>query len=134
MLKTTGASAPEPRRVLRADDLIAMQKLVRQIPVGESVVNAILRLVRAGRPETSDIAEVKAQVAWGPGPRASQALMLACRARALLQGRLAPSVDDVLALARPVLQHRMALTFAARADGQTIPSMIARLSAVVESG
>jgi len=132
MLRTTGASAPEPKRVMGADDLIEMQKLVRQIPVGESVVSAILRLVRAGRPDTSTIGEVKAQVAWGPGPRASQALMLACRARALVQGRLAPSVDDVLALARPVLQHRMALNFAARADGQTLPALIARLSAAAD--
>jgi MoxR-like ATPase len=132
MLRTTGADTPEPRRVLSAADLQAMQKLVRQIPVGDSVVNAILKLVRAGRPESSAISEVKSQVAWGPGPRASQALMLASRARALIQGRLSPSVDDVLALARPVLQHRMALTFAARADGQTLPALIARLCAAAD--
>ncbi|MDX2221160.1 MAG: MoxR family ATPase [Rhodospirillaceae bacterium] len=132
MLRTTGADTPEPRRVLSAADLQAMQKLVRQIPVGDSVVNAILKLVRSGRPESSSIPEVKSQVAWGPGPRASQALMLASRARALIQGRLSPSVDDVLALARPVLQHRMALTFAARADGQTLPALIARLCAAAD--
>ena len=132
MLRTTGVDAPEADRVIDAEELMAMQKLVRQIPVGESVVNAILKLVRAGRPETAGIAEVKSQVAWGPGPRASQALMLAARARALIQGRLAPSVDDVLYLARPVLQHRMALTFAARADGQTIPGLIAKLSATID--
>ncbi|MBM3513301.1 MAG: MoxR family ATPase [Alphaproteobacteria bacterium] len=133
MLRTTGASTPEPRRVFGADELMEMQKLVRQIPVGESVVNAILKLVRAGRPEMASLPEVKTQVAWGPGPRASQALMLAARARALVQGRLAPSVDDVLALARPVLQHRMALTFAARADGQTVPGLIARLCATIDA-
>ena len=132
MLRTTGADTPEASRVFGADDLMAMQRMVRQIPVGESVVNAILALVRAGRPETAAIPEVKAQVAWGPGPRASQALMLACRARALVQGRLAPSVDDVLALARPVLQHRMALTFAARADGQTVPGLISRLCGAID--
>jgi MoxR-like ATPase len=124
ILRTTGVDTPEPKQVLNAADLANAQRLVRQVPVGESVVNAILKLVRAGRPETSDIKEVKEQVAWGPGPRASQALMQAVRARALLQGRLSPSVDDVLALARPVLQHRMALTFGARADGYTLPALI----------
>ena len=133
ILRTTGVDAPEPQRVLTADDLATAQKLVRQVPVGESVVNAILKLVRAGRPETSDIPEVKDQVAWGPGPRASQALMQAVRARALLQGRLAPSVDDVIALARPVLQHRMALSFGARADGHTLPALIALLCRRLDS-
>ncbi len=127
ILRTTGVESPQPKRVLNAEDLAAAQKLVRQVPVGESVVNAILKLVRAGRPETTDVKEVKEQVAWGPGPRASQALMQAVRARALLQGRLSPSVDDVLALARPVLQHRMALNFGARADGHTLPSLIETL-------
>jgi MoxR-like ATPase len=129
VLRTTGVDDVDPRQVMNGHDLMAAQTLVRQIPVGESVVRAILRLVRAGRPETSPLPEVKETVLWGPGPRASQALMLASRARALLQGRLAPSVDDVLALARPVLQHRMALTFAARADGKSLPDIIAKLCA-----
>jgi MoxR-like ATPase len=102
---------------------------VRRVPVGESVVEAILKLVRAGRPEDSDIPEARQHIAWGPGPRASQALMLACRARALLDGRFAPSVDDVVALAPPVLRHRMALNFAARADGVTMAGIIGRLVA-----
>jgi len=108
--------------------LLAIQKLIRHIPVGDSVVEAILTLVRNGRPEDSALPGIREQVAWGPGPRASQAMMLAVRARALLDGRLAPSVDDVLALARPVLRHRMALTFAARADGVTLAGVIDRLS------
>jgi MoxR-like ATPase len=66
-------------------------------------------------------------IAWGPSPRASQSLMLAVRARALLDGRYAPSIDDVVALAEPVLKHRMALTFAARADGETIPAVVGKL-------
>jgi len=129
VLRTTGVDAIEPRQVMTAADLMAAQKLVRQVPVGESVVNAILKLVRAGRPETSPLPEVRESVLWGPGPRASQALMLASRARALLQGRFAPSIDDVLTLARPVLQHRMALTFAARADGKSLHDVIAKLCA-----
>ena len=134
ILRTTGVETPEPQQVLTAADLANAQKLVRQVPVGESVVNAILKLVRAGRPETTDIKEVKEQVAWGPGPRASQALMQAVRARALLQGRLSPSVDDVLALARPGLQHRMALNFGARADGFTWPALIETLCRRIDVG
>ena len=127
MLATTGIGEETAPDVLTADELMAAQRLVRRIPVGESVVEAILTLVRAGRPELSDISEVISHVAWGPGPRASQALMLASRARALIDGRLAPSVEDVLDLAKPVLRHRMALNFAARAEGFTIESIIERL-------
>jgi MoxR-like ATPase len=109
--------------------LIEAQRLVRRLPLGERVVEAILQLVRAGRPEPDASASVQRNVAWGPGPRASQALALAARARALIEGRLAPSVDDVLALAHPVLRHRMALSFAARADGVSLDSVIDSLKA-----
>ncbi|MPY71317.1 MAG: AAA domain-containing protein [Alphaproteobacteria bacterium] len=129
LVATTGASEAAPEQVITAQDLLSAQKLVRQIPIGDAVVQAILDLVRAGRPADSAMAEIKAHVAWGPGPRASQALMLATRARALLDGRYAPSIDDVLALAKPVLRHRMALSFAARADGVTIDDIIERLCA-----
>ncbi len=124
MVATTGAAEETPSRVMSADELLSAQALVRRIPVGENIVEAILGIVRAGRPETSEIAAIKEHVGWGPGPRASQALMLASRARALLDGRLAPSVDDVLALAHPILRHRMALNFAARQEGVTIESII----------
>ena len=127
MLTTTGVEEEKAVKVLSAEDLRQAQRVIRQIPIGESVVDAILKLSRSGRPETSDIAEVKQHVAWAPGPRASQALMLACRARAVVQGRLAPSVDDVVALAPPILRHRMALNFAARADGVTVEDVIAKL-------
>jgi len=127
LIATTGAAEDKAIAVMTPAELQAAQRLVRRIPVGESVVEAILAMVRAGRPETSAIPEVQRHVAWGPGPRASQALMLAARARALLDGRLAPSADDVIALAPPVLRHRMALNFAARAEGVTIASIIERL-------
>jgi MoxR-like ATPase len=127
LLATTGVSEEKAAPVLTANELAAAQRLVRRVPVGESVVEAILGLVRAGRPETSSVAEAQQHIAWGPGPRASQALMLACRARALLDGRLSPSIDDVVALAGPVLRHRMALNFAARADGITIGQIIDHL-------
>ena len=113
--------------VMSAADLIEAQNLVRRIPVGDSVADAILRLVRSGRPETSEIPGVQQHVSWGPGPRASQALMLGVRARAVISGRLAPSVDDVLALSHPILRHRMALNFAARAEGVALETVIDRL-------
>jgi len=124
MLATTGVEEHLPDTVLHPDELLAAQRLVRRIPVGESVVDAVLQMVRGGRPETSEIETVRQHVAWGPGPRASQALMLVVRARALMQGRLAPSIDDVIALAKPVLRHRMALNFGARADGVSIEDVI----------
>ena len=127
LLATTGAEAATPRRMLSPEQLLAAQALIRRVPVGESVVEAILALVRGGRPETASDEQVRRHVTWGPGPRAAQALMLACRARALLDNRLAPSLDDVVALAPAVLRHRMALTFAARADGVTLSAVIARL-------
>nr|WP_094463816.1 MoxR family ATPase [Pannonibacter phragmitetus] len=128
LLETTGSAEAKPTAVLNGEELIALQALVRQMPVGESVVDAILKLVRSARPaEQGEGDDLSRLIAWGPGPRASQALMLTVRARALIEGRLAPSIDDVLALAEPVLQHRMALTFAARADGHTVREVISRL-------
>jgi MoxR-like ATPase len=126
LIETTGTTNKSATAAITAERLSAMQDLIRSMPVSESVVNAILKLVRAARPDTGD-ATIAKQVAWGPGPRAGQALMLCTRARALYDGRLAPSIDDVAALAEPVLQHRMALTFAARADGATVRSVIANL-------
>ena len=127
MIATTGAAQPKADPVLDAAELIRAQSLIRRVPVGEKVVDAILTMVRAGRPDDSKMDIVRRNVAWGPGPRASQALMLAARARAVLDGRLAPSVDDVVALAGPILRHRMALTFAARADGVTVNNVIDKL-------
>jgi MoxR-like ATPase len=126
LFDTTGAEESKPKAAMTADDLVAAQRLVRRLPVGESVVEAILKLVRSARPgpEGGDVGKL---IAWGPSPRASQALMLAVRARALLEGRYAPSVDDVIALAEPILKHRMALTFGARADGETITGVVGRL-------
>ena len=127
LIATTGLNEDKPRAVMTAAELIAGQTLIRRIPVGNSVVEAILKLVRNARPDEGGLTDVTRHVAWGPGPRASQALMLAVRARAAMEGRLAPSVDDVLALAHPVLRHRMALNFAARADGVTLDALIDRL-------
>jgi len=128
VFETTGVDEVKPKPAMTSDELIAAQRLVRRLPVGESVVDAILKLVRSARPGP-DAGDLGKLIAWGPSPRASQALMLVARARALLDGRLAPSIDDVIAMAEPVLKHRMALTFAARADGETLGWVIGNLTA-----
>ena len=126
LLETTGMQESGARGVIDARQLQDIQQLIRQMPVSEKVVDAILSLVRSARPGNGNAATDK-NVAWGPGPRAGQSLMLCARARALYDGRLAPSIDDIMALAEPVLQHRMALTFAARAEGMTVRDVIAGL-------
>jgi MoxR-like ATPase len=128
LVETTGEVEARPKTAMTAQELMEAQRLVRRAPIGESVVETILDLVRAARPGEGE-AEIVKHVSWGPGPRAAQALMLATRARALIEGRLSPSKDDIAALAEPVLKHRMALTFAARAEGETLPGLIARLVA-----
>ncbi len=127
LVSTTFGEEAGAKPIATPDALIAAQHVVRHLPVGEKVVDAILRLVRAARPNEGGAADLKGYIAWGPGPRASQAFMLAVRAKALIEGRLAPSVDDVVALAHPVLRHRMALNFSARAEGTTISDVIDRL-------
>lgn len=126
LMATTGSVEADAHTVFTPEELIAAQSIVRRMPVGDAVVEQILDLVRACRPDADEATDlVRETVSWGPGPRAAQALMLTVRARALLQGRLAPSVDDVAALSGPVLSHRMALSFAARAEGRVLEDVIA---------
>ncbi len=127
LLATTGAKTAKAQKAISAKQLSDLQTLVRKLPIGDNIVNAILKLVRNARPDQTELDIIRESVAWGPGPRAGQALMLATRAKALLDGRLSPSIDDVLDLAGPVLTHRMALTFAARANGQTLDKIISQL-------
>jgi MoxR-like ATPase len=127
LMATTGAYLAQAKVALSAADLMAAQALIRRMPVGDLVVEAILDLVRACRPGESEGRALHGTLAWGPGPRAAQSLMLMVRARALLQGRLAPTIADLRALAQPVLGHRMALTFAARARGESLADVIATL-------
>ena len=131
LIATTGPEDLVATVEMTAEQLLEAQQLVCHVPIGQEVAEAILTLVRQGRPETSDIEDVQRYVAWGPGPRASQALMRASRARAVVEGRLSPSIDDVLALAHPVLRHRMALTFAARAEGIELGNIIGRLQETI---
>ena len=120
---TRGADAPV-RPALDAGRLMAIQALVRQMPVGEKIVGAILNLIREARPEQTSDARVKRLVDWGPSPRAGQALMLAARSRALLRGRLAPSMEDVEALAEPCLGHRMAMRYYPTGEAPKISGLI----------
>jgi MoxR-like ATPase len=129
LVETTGLSDAVVRPVLDAEKLIAMQALVRRMPVPESVLEAILKLIRSARPEQTDHPQVKKRVDWGPSPRAGQALMLAARSRALLRGRLAPSLDDIEALAEPALGHRMALAYDPTGQGGTLSALIQELAA-----
>ena len=131
LFATTGAAEEQPEKVLSTTELMNAQRLTRLIPVGEQVAEAILRVVRAARPGPDADDFVNKNVAWGPSPRASQSLMLGARARAFLQGRLSPSLDDVMALMGPVFRHRMALNFTARADGHTIDGTIERLARMI---
>ncbi len=124
LLSTTMSTEQSVAPVITSAELQELQNLVRRMPISEKTVEGILALVRSGRPESSELEIVKKYVVWGPGPRASQALSLAARAAALIDGRLSPSLDDVLALAKPALQHRMALSFAARAEGVTMNAVL----------
>ena len=130
LIATTGTLDEAPHRVFDADGLVAAQRLIRRMPVGEMVMDAILDLVRSARPGGAEAPVwVSDALAWGPGPRAAQALMMVVRARAVLNGRFAPTLEDVAAMAAPVLRHRMALSFAARARGERVDDVIARLAA-----
>ena len=125
LLATTGTEDAEAEPVFTAAELMSAQHLLRRMPVGEALVEAILDLVRACRPDDDSAPEaVREAVSWGPGPRAAQALMLLVRARALLDGRLVPGLADLEALARPVLIHRMALSYGARARGESLAALI----------
>ncbi|MBO9450452.1 MoxR family ATPase [Tropicibacter sp. R16_0] len=134
LMATTGVEEDESNQIFTHQELLDAQTLLRRMPVGESVVEMILDLVRAFRPEEPGVSERVAEtVAWGPGPRAAQALMMTVRARALLQGRLAPNAEDVIDMARPVLSHRMALNFAARARGDSLADLIETTAASLGS-
>ena len=127
LIATTGIKDISPKKIISSSNLIKAQELIRAIPVGEKVIEAILTLVRNARPNTSELNLIKDSLSWGPGPRASQALMTASRARAVLNGRLSPSIDDVVDLAEPVLKHRMNLNYTAKADGKTLNTILNEL-------
>jgi MoxR-like ATPase len=128
LLATTGSSRLAATAQASVADLEALQSFVRDMPIGERILEAVLDLVRSARPDTASRNDVKAAVAWGPGPRAGQALIKAAKARAFLRGRVSPTLDDVAAVARPALVHRMALTWQARADGVEAGTLVDSLA------
>ncbi|WP_386679588.1 AAA family ATPase [Loktanella sp. R86503] len=131
LIATTGATEDQATAVFSANELLAAQTLLRRMPVGDAIVEMILDLVRSCRPDADAPATIRSAVSWGPGPRAAQALMMCVRAQALLEGRLAPTADDVRIMAGPVLKHRMALSFAARARGENLDAIIDTIAADV---
>lgn len=124
LVETTGTKELKISQKIDSKKLINVQELVRKMPVGEKVLEAILKLTRQSRPEQSDNEIVKKHVEWGPSPRAGQALMLASRARALINGRMAPSISDVEALAQPCLSHRMAMRYAPIGEAPSVDELI----------
>jgi MoxR-like ATPase len=124
LIETTRGGEAPVKPALDATELLKIQALVRQMPVGEKLVATILNLIREARPEQTSDARVKRLVDWGPSPRAGQALMLAARARALLRGRLAPSMEDIEALADPCLGHRMAMRYDPTGDAPKLSELI----------
>ncbi len=128
VLRTTGAATQTPAKVLGPEEILALQELVLRVPVAEDTVRYAVQLVRSSRPKEADAPDfVKQYLAWGAGPRASQYLILAAKARAVLHGRYAAEREDVRALAMPVLRHRMLANFTAEAEGVDSAQVIGRL-------
>ena len=128
LIETTGGEEQAVETALNPLGLQQLQALVREMPVGEKVLDAILQIVREARPEQSSDDRVRRFIDWGPSPRAGQALMLASRARALLRGRLAPSIEDVEALAEPCLAHRMGVRYDPTGDAPSLDTLIEDLT------
>jgi MoxR-like ATPase len=126
VLATTAGQEEKPKTLFSPERLLELQNLVEEIPVGEKVLSAALDLTQALRPKTTTDEDIKTYIEWAPGPRASQALIRAAKSYALLDGRAAPTVEDVLKLAHPVLKHRMAVSLSARAQDISVDDMISR--------
>lgn len=131
LVQTTGAGGGVVPQVMVGEDIVALQKWVREVYVGEALLTWITALVRATRPSADSPKAIQDYVRWGAGPRAGQALVLAAKARALLHGRLAATREDVVALAAPVLRHRILLSFAAEAERKTADDVVAALLAAL---
>jgi MoxR-like ATPase len=132
--QTTGTRSADVPRVMSGGDILDLQVLVRHIHLGDDLLAWITRLVRATRPGPDAPADIRQWVKWGAGPRAGQSLVLASKARALLHGRLAATREDVMALAAPVLRHRILLSFAAEAEQKSTDDVVAALLRSVPFG
>jgi len=122
---TTGATENEVKPVLGAEELLSMQRLVRRLPAPPSLVEYAVRLARSTRPQEPEATPlIKKYVSWGAGPRASQYLILGAKARAAMDGRAMPDLDDVRTVAHAVLRHRLVVNFQAEADGIPVEDLI----------
>ncbi len=127
LARTTGAALPRPQAVAGAADILAAQALVREVTVSDALIDYATRLVRASRPGDTEVGYVKEWVRWGAGPRAGQGMILAAKARALLHGRYAATLEDLRAVAAPVLRHRVLVNFRAEGEGVTPDDVTAAL-------
>ena len=125
--RTTGATLGEVKPVLDADDILALQDLVRRVPVSDRLVEYTVKVSETSRPQRSNVEFVKKYVRWGAGPRASQYMILGAKTRAILKGRLTPDISDVNAVAFPVLRHRIITSFNAEAEGITTDDIIEKI-------
>ncbi|MCX5790104.1 MAG: MoxR family ATPase [Elusimicrobia bacterium] len=125
--ETTGGGEVKLEKVLTAAEVIELQEVVRRVPVPDSALDLAVRLARSTRPLDGAPDYIKRWIGWGAGPRASQALIVGAKARALLHGRFAASEDDVRALAKPILRHRLVLNFQAEAEGVKVDDVIEKL-------
>jgi MoxR-like ATPase len=131
LVQTTGGADAAVPQVMAGADIVALQRWVREVHVGDALLSWITALVRASRPGPGAPKAVQDYVRWGAGPRAGQALVLSAKARALLNGRLAATRDDVAALAAPVMRHRILLSFAAEAERKSTDDVVAALLAAL---
>ena len=125
--RTTGAGEAEIEPVLNAEEILQLQDLVRRVPVSDRLVEYSVTIANKTRPQRTDLDFVKKYVRWGAGPRASQFLILGAKTRAVLHGKLTPSVEDVRAVSHPVLRHRIITSFNAEAEGITADDVIAKI-------
>ena len=127
LAQTTGAKANAVPAVMHGDEVLALQAWVRQVHFSDDLLRWVTRMVRASRPGDGAPDEIRKYVKWGAGPRAGQSLILTAKARALLHGRLAATREDIIALAAPVMRHRLLLSFAAEAEGRSADDVVAAL-------
>ena len=114
----------EPKNIISSKELLEIQSLIKEIPVGESIVQYILNIIKHSRPETSEVQAVKENILWGPSPRAGLALMTTCKAKAFLENRYSPSIFDVQSLVKPILSHRLKLNISAKSENINIDDIL----------
>jgi MoxR-like ATPase len=124
---TTADDVLKVSKVLTADEIISFQHLVRRVPIADNVVEYAVKLSQSTRPGPSGSAIANEFLEWGAGPRASQYLVLGAKCNALINGKYSPDIEDVQAVARPVLRHRIVRNFKAEAEGMTVDSLIGKL-------